>query len=94
MSQPLDHYDAVGHFWCPMLGQPLHFGYCRRAAEGRPCPKIIDCYTPHFAVEEFLLAHFGPEELARILAPPKSRLERVAEALAQAEAVRPGKEES
>ncbi len=72
------------HFWCPMLGQTLHFGYCRRCQEGLPCSRVLTCFQTHFDVASFLEAHYTPEERARFLAPPPSRLQRVAGALAQA----------
>ncbi|MFH1035786.1 MAG: hypothetical protein V1806_14855 [Pseudomonadota bacterium] len=84
MSQPIETHDQVVHFWCPMLGQTLHFGYCRRCQEGLPCSRVLTCFQGHFAVREFLEAHYTPEQMARFLAPPPSRLERVAGALVQA----------
>lgn len=89
MSQPPETHDQVGHFWCPLLGQPLHFGYCRRSQDGLPCHRIITCYEPHFAVRQFLEDHYTPEELARCLAPPPSRLDRLAQALAQSQGDKP-----
>ncbi len=84
MSQPIDHYDKVSHFWCPQLGQPLHFGYCRQVNQGLPCPRVKACFASHMPIEEFLAEHYTPEEIERCLAPAKGRLERVAEALVRA----------
>ncbi|MBI5523285.1 MAG: hypothetical protein HY910_11695 [Desulfarculus sp.] len=84
MSQPIEAHDGLTHFWCPMLGQPLQFGYCRRAQEGLPCSRVTTCFAGRLDVEAFLEAHYTPEERARFLAPPPSRLQRVADALAQA----------
>ena len=84
MSQSIAEHDGLTHFWCPMLGQPLNFAYCRRAQEGLPCSRVATCYQGRFAVREFLEAHYTPQERARFLAPPPSRLERLTNALAQA----------
>ena len=84
MKHDLGQHDQVSHFWCPQLGQPLHFGYCRQMNQGLPCPRVVVCFAPHFAVQEFIEAHYSPEEQERFLAPAKGRLERLAEALVQA----------
>jgi hypothetical protein len=85
MSQSIEAHDNVVHFWCPMLGQTMNFGYCRRCQEGLPCSRVITCFQGHFPVQEFLEAHYSPEQRAGFLAPPPSRLQRLAGALAQAE---------
>jgi len=82
----ISQYDQVQHFWCPVLGQTITFGYCRRTAEGLPCHRVVTCFSPHFAVEAFLAEHYTPAEQERFLAPPKGRLQRVLDALAQAQA--------
>lgn len=79
--EPIDRYDQVQHFWCPMLGQPLNFGYCRRMRQGLPCHRVIACYQPHFEVQAFLEQHYSAEERRRFLAPPPGRLDRVAQAV-------------
>lgn len=84
MSQPIETHDGLTHFWCPQLGQPMHFGYCRRAQEGLPCARVTTCFAGRLDLRAFLEAHYTPEERARFLAPPPSRLQRVADALAQA----------
>lgn len=84
MSQSIAQHDGLCHFYCPQLGQPLNFGYCRRAQNGLPCGRVTTCFQGRFAVEEFLEAHYTPEERQRFLAPPPSRLERLAQALALA----------
>ncbi|MFH1060292.1 MAG: hypothetical protein V1797_16640 [Pseudomonadota bacterium] len=90
MKPDLTRHDQVVHFWCPQLGQTLHFGYCRQMNQGLPCTRVAACFSPHFDVEAFLLANYSPEELARCQAPAPGRLDRVGEALA---AVRPDRED-
>lgn len=79
----IEQYDQVGHFWCPLLGQPLNFGYCRRYQDGLPCHRVIACYEPHFDVAAFIKKHYSPEEQERFLGQPQSRMETVSRALAQ-----------
>ncbi|MCB2226995.1 MAG: hypothetical protein KQH53_09995 [Desulfarculaceae bacterium] len=78
---PINDFDAVEHFWCPMLGQTINFGYCRQSQEGLPCHRVLTCFSPHFDVAAFIDANYTPEEQARFLAQPPSRLDRVMEVL-------------
>lgn len=80
----ITQHDAVTHFWCPQLGQTLHFGYCRQVRDGLPCPRVVACFNPHFDVEAFLAQCYTPEQRARFLAPAPGRLERLGQALAAA----------
>lgn len=93
MSQPIEAHDGLTHFWCPLLGQPMNFGYCRRAQEGLPCPRVPTCFQGRFDVAVFLEAHYTPEQRRRFLAPAPSRLQRVADALAQAQRPGPGEDD-
>lgn len=84
MSQAIEDHDQVQHFWCPMLGQPINFGYCRKSNEGLPCSRVIACFSPHFEVTAFLEEHYSQEQRDTFLAPPPGRVERMAQALNQA----------
>lgn len=84
MNKDISRHDKVTHFWCPQLGQPIHFGYCRQVREGLPCARVLACFGDHFDVQAFIQEHYTPEERARFLGPDKGRMERVVEALAQA----------
>jgi hypothetical protein len=77
-------YDDVEHFWCPLLGQTIKFGYCRRYQSGLPCSRVLTCYASHFDVEAFVIEHFSQEEQGRFLGEAKGRMEVVAEALSGA----------
>lgn len=77
-------HDQVVHFWCPQLGQTLHFGYCRQMNQGLPCVRVAACFSPHFDVAAFLAENYTPEELVRCQSPAPGRLDRVGEALAAA----------
>jgi|GEM_PF-326848 hypothetical protein len=57
--------EKGGDSWqirCPKLGHHIHFAYCRTENLGRPCPDIILCWQPHFAVAEYLRRELSPEE--------------------------------
>ncbi len=73
----LDHYDQVEHFWCPLLGQTIRFGYCRKMQGGLPCHRVLTCFASHFPVAEFLAEHYNEQQRREFLAQPQSRLDRV-----------------
>ena len=82
-------HDQVTHFWCPQLGQTLHFGYCRQVQGGLPCARVVACFSPHFDVQAFLEQCYTPQQRQRFLAPAPGRLERLGQALAAAGQSRP-----
>ncbi len=55
---------------CPRLGHQVPFSYCRIESEGFPCLKIIDCWYPYFAVEDYLRQELGEENIKKILNHP------------------------
>lgn len=55
---------------CPRLGHHLAFSYCREENKGLPCHKILDCWYPHFMVEDFLRRELKPEEWDRVFNRP------------------------
>lgn len=79
-QQALDSHDQVQHFWCPMLGQTMLFGYCRKMQHGLPCHRVLTCFDPHFDVRAFIEENYTPEQREQFLAQPKSRLERILDA--------------
>ncbi len=81
MHRTLDSFDGVTHFWCPILGQPINFGYCRKTNEGLPCPRVLACYESHFDVAGFLGQHFNDEQRRSFLAPAPGKLERICRGL-------------
>lgn len=81
MPEDIAKQDQMQHFWCPLLGQTMTFGYCRRMADGLPCHRVLICFESHFPVQQFLDYHFDAATQARFLAAPKGRMERVVETL-------------
>ncbi|MGV1098600.1 hypothetical protein ACUUL3_04225 [Thiovibrio sp. JS02] len=76
----IEKYDKK-EWHCRMLGMPVPFGYCRIMREGRPCPRILDCWFELIPIRRFIEENYSPEEIHAILAPPQSRLDAIAEVL-------------
>jgi hypothetical protein len=81
MNRSLESFDGVTHFWCPILGQPINFGYCRKANEGLPCSRVLVCYESHFDVAGFLEQNYSDEQRQVFLAPPPGKIQRIKDAL-------------
>lgn len=71
-----------------MLGHLVPFSYCTSCSDSFPCRKIVDCWSREFDVHEFLSARYTPEEVERILAPPKSKILQIIELARRAAANR------
>jgi len=39
---------------CPRLGGEVTFAYCQKEGGDLPCPRILTCWQPHFAVDAYL----------------------------------------
>lgn len=70
--------------YCRLLGHHLSFKYCRSAADGLPCAKILDCWFETFPVQEFINKHFSKHELESVFAPPKPKISSLIEAVEKA----------
>ena len=57
---------------CPRLGHQIYFSYCRIENRGLPCFKTLDCWYPHFLVEEYLREELEPEEWEKAFTKPKT----------------------
>ncbi|HDZ91461.1 MAG: hypothetical protein JRJ09_12965 [Deltaproteobacteria bacterium] len=57
---------------CPRLGHQIGFSFCRRENSGLPCFKTLDCWYPHFLVEEYLRGELEPEEWKKAFSRPKT----------------------
>jgi len=82
-DSPIETYDGL-EIRCRLLGHAVPFRYCRRVAEGLPCRLVLDCWHERFPVDEFLRRHYSPEQIQRILAPPKPKLTSLVELIEQA----------
>jgi hypothetical protein len=81
----LDQHDKE-EIYCRMLGHHLAFTYCRQVKDGLPCHKIKDCWFEQIPIEDFLKAHYSPEQIAKALTPPGPRLASILELVEQAKA--------
>ncbi|MBN1916966.1 MAG: hypothetical protein JW889_03570 [Verrucomicrobia bacterium] len=83
-------YDSLERWRCPMLGGPVHFGYCRTVNDGLPCARVLECWIQTLPLVEFLKANYRPEDIQRALnTKPKGRLDRMKEAVENASQVDP-----
>ena len=89
MTRPADPPEKAFTLYCPRLGHPVPFLYCRRENLGLPCVKSLHCWTPYFRVEEYLRAELSPEEWHRCFVEPgPSRLDSLLEKINQADRLR------
>ena len=81
----IDCHDAEEQWRCPMLGGPVHFGYCRTMNERLPCTRVLGCWLQRLPLVEFLKANYSPEQLQHALATKtKGRIERMIEGVEHA----------
>jgi len=70
---------------CPRLGHQVPFSYCRSENRGLPCFKTLDCWYPHFQVEEYLKKELTSEEWERTFNRlPKTKMASLLELIEQA----------
>jgi len=69
-----------------MLGHQVPFEYCRECNNSLPCRKIIDCWSHEIDIQRYLEENYTPEEIARILSPPKPKLLQILEIARKASA--------
>ncbi|MBN2328345.1 MAG: hypothetical protein JXR73_14455 [Candidatus Omnitrophica bacterium] len=81
----LTRYDDLEHYRCPLLGDAIHFSYCRKMNEGLPCRKLFDCWVDKINVEGYLNENFTPDEIHKAIARPQpGRIETMFEVLNRA----------
>lgn len=66
-SPPGDEYQIR----CPRLGHQIPFSYCRRENYGLPCFRTLECWYPHFLVEDWLRRELSPEEWEKAFTPSR-----------------------
>ena len=71
---------------CPRLGGAVTFLYCRKVAEGLPCPKSILCWEAAFPVMVYMQKILTAEEWREVFEKtPRMRLDTVLEAAGRAD---------
>ncbi len=91
----IEQHDGEELWRCPMLGGPVHFGYCRKVNDGLPCVKLLECWLQRLPLVEFLKTHYSPDEIQTAFASKrKGRLARIMEAVDNARTDKPPNPES
>jgi hypothetical protein len=62
---------------CRRLGHPVPFHYCRSGGGDLPCARILDCWFQTFDVAEYLRSRYTPEQIDRLLRPPRDKLSQI-----------------
>jgi len=70
VNLPLDPPTDTLQIRCARLGHQIHFSYCRTENLGLPCPRIILCWHPYFAVEAYLQRELTTQEWRDAFAKP------------------------
>jgi hypothetical protein len=60
---------------CPRVGGEVNFRFCRFENNMLPCRFIVGCWQGQMDIEALLQEHYSEEELGRIFAPPKPKIE-------------------
>ena len=69
---------------CPKLGGEVDFRYCRLENNRLPCRWMIGCWEARLDIHRFLGDHYSKEELERIFAPPKPKIQTLVELIEKA----------
>jgi hypothetical protein len=64
---------------CPRVGGEVNFRFCRFENNMLPCRFIVGCWQGQIDIEAFVQEHYSKEELDRIFAPPKPKIESLLE---------------
>ncbi len=70
---------------CPRLGGEVTFGYCLKEGGDIPCPRILTCWQPFFAVETYLRENLTREQWERCFErEPKAKVMSLVELIEEA----------
>lgn len=75
---------------CPRVGGEVNFRYCRFENDMLPCRWIVGCWQMHMDISNFLADHYSREELDRIFAPPKPKIESLVDLIEKAKKAKIG----
>ncbi len=68
--------------YCRRLGHAVTFGYCRTGTGDLPCPRVLDCWFGTFGVAGYLRSRYTPEQIARVLRPPREKISQILDIVA------------
>ena len=69
---------------CPRVGGEVNFRFCRFENNMLPCRLIVGCWQMEMDINEFLEDHYSKEDLDRIFAPPKPKIQNLVELIEKA----------
>lgn len=72
--------------YCRMLGHEVPFSYCRKAQDGLPCFKTLDCWFDKIAVQEYMNNHYSMEEQDKIFKKPAPKVTTLVDLIEKAKA--------
>ena len=72
---------------CPRVGGEVNFKFCRSENDMLPCRWVVGCWQMQMDVKEFLDEHYSKEELHRIFAPPKPKIQSLVDLIERAKKV-------
>jgi hypothetical protein len=75
---------------CPRVGGEVSFRYCRFENNMLPCRWIAGCWQMQMDIDAFLTHHYSKEELDRVFAPPKPKIESLMDLIAKAKKAKTG----
>ncbi len=73
---------------CPRIGGYVTFKLCRSENNFLPCRWVVGCWQEQMDINEFLDEHFSKENLDKIFAPPKPKMESLMEMIEKAKKVK------
>ena len=79
----IEQYDSK-MIRCPRVGGDVNFKFCRSENNLLPCRWVVGCWQMRIEISQFLEVHFSKEELDRVFAPPKPKMESLVELIEKA----------
>ena len=79
----IEQYDSK-MIRCPRVGGDVNFKFCRSENNLLPCRWVVGCWQMRIEISQFLEGHFSKEELDRVFAPPKPKMESLVELVEKA----------
>jgi hypothetical protein len=73
---------------CPRVGGDVNFMFCRSENNMLPCRFIVGCWQMQIDINKFLEDHYSNEELDRIFAPPKPKIQSLVGLIEKAKEVK------
>jgi len=59
---------------CPLLGHQIQFSYCRQSESGKPCSRILRCWSDSSPIQSYITEFFGSDEMQRLTNSSKNKI--------------------